>query len=138
MKKKVIILTIICAVPAFLLGHVLWPDPVGAPMLTGIQLASLMSIAALEAIAFGLGVSFVVFGRSLLRGVPSELARHRNATFWSVAWTLVSWWPHDNMHRANGMMNVWGLIRIEYIFHLTLIICAFIIASYFIRTIRAR
>ncbi len=137
-KTKIILLTVACAIPAFLLGRVIWPDPMDAPQLAGIQIAGFMLIAALEALAFGAGVSFICFGRKLLRNAPSARARHARLAFSAIAWTLVSWWPHDNMHRANGMMNAWGLLRIEYIFHLTLIISAFIIASYFIRTLRAR
>lgn len=135
MKRKLIIITLVCAVSAFLLGRVIWPDSSDVPMLSGIQFASLVFISGLEALAFGAGISFIIFGRSLIKRLPSESSRHRNLAFWSIAWTLVSWWPHDNMHRANGITNVWGLIKIEYLFHLTLIICAFIIASYFIRTI---
>ena len=50
--------------------------------------------------------------------------------FFSAAWGLVSWWPHDNMHRVMMMGDYWGLIRLEYGFHLTLIIAGVLIASY--------
>ena len=40
---------------------------------------------------------------------------------------MVSWWPHDNLHLHNGM-DLQGLPFIEYGFHVTLIIAAFVLA----------
>jgi len=137
-RTKVILLALVCAIPAFLLGRIIWPDPVDAPSLTAIQTLLFIIVSAVEAIAFGLGVSFIAFGNRLLKNAAPDLSRHASWAFWAIAWTLVSWWPHDNMHRSNGMMNVWGLLRIEYIFHISLIASALIIASYFLRTLRQK
>jgi hypothetical protein len=54
------------------------------------------------------------------------------AAFLSIAWFLVNWWPHDNLHRVNGQ-DFGGLPRIEYAFHLTLEIAGALLALYFFR-----
>ena len=118
--------TVIAAVGSFLLSRVLWPDVAGMPMPDGAQLPLLIGVGAIESIAFGIGVSFLIFGWKFMIG--------RSASDWlvffSAAWGLVSWWPHDNMHRVMMMGDYWGLIRLEYGFHLTLIIAGVLIASY--------
>jgi hypothetical protein len=48
----------------------------------------------------------------------------------SAAWLLISWWPHDNLHRTMMMGDYWQLIRIEWAFHFTLIVAGVIVASY--------
>jgi hypothetical protein len=130
MKTKFIVTTIVLAIPAFLLGRMIWPDVPGAMAPLGIQLPLFMFISALEAVAFGIGVSFVIYGWSLVKRVMPADAHGAKLVFVSIAWLLVSWWPHDNMHRANGM-DMAGLLRIEYIFHLTLIVASAIVAYYF-------
>ncbi len=53
------------------------------------------------------------------------------AMFISIAWFLISWWPHDKLHAFNKTLE--GLLFIEYGFHLTLLIGGCILAYCFIR-----
>jgi hypothetical protein len=39
----------------------------------------------------------------------------------STVWLLGNWWVHDALHIVNGM-NPTGLLKIEYGFHVTLIL----------------
>lgn len=129
MRTKFIITAIVFALPAFFLGRVFWPDPADAISPVGIQLALLVFLSILEALLFGAGVSFLAFGWPMVR----QLTVNRfwtTAVFLAITWSLISWWPHDNMHRANGE-NIWGLIRIEFIFHFTLYVVAIILARFF-------
>jgi len=135
MKTKIIATTICCALPALLLGRIIWPDPMGMIQPTTAQFIPLAFVAISEALLFGLGVSFVFFGWPLLRNVNPAWKKLTLATFISISWMLLAWWPHDNMHRSNGM-DINGLIRIDLLFHVTLIIAAVIIAKYFIVTIK--
>jgi len=125
-KYGPLVVTIVAAVGSFLLSHVLWPDPVGAMAPMGLQLPLFIGIAVAESLAFGAGVAFLIFGFSFMHGRGAGAW----AAFLATAWLLVSWWPHDNMHRVNGMTDYNGLLRIEYTFHVTLIIAGFILASY--------
>jgi len=126
-------LTVLAAgVPAFLLARVIWPDGAGAPAPPLPVLPVFIAISALEALLFGVGVAFVIFGR---RWLPSDSSRLATASFAAVAWSLLSWWPHDNFHRVTH--DFYGLAGIEIGFHLTLIASILVIAAYFIRTLRA-
>ena len=127
---KVVIITLVFAIPAFLLGRVIWPPD---PMLstpTSMQLPFFIFLSALEAITFGLGVSFIIFVGPMIKLVPTEWRTKAWWSFMALTWLLVSWWPHDNLHQHNGM-NLQGLLYIEYGFHLTLIIAGFILAYSF-------
>jgi hypothetical protein len=127
MRKQVIVLiTVALAIPAFVMSRVIWPDPPGAAPPPPGLLPWLMVPAVFEALAFGAGVVFLVAaGRALMRHPADRLSV---AACVSAAWTLVSWWPHSNMHRANTTLE--GLVLIDWVFHLTLIVGAAVIGTY--------
>ena len=52
-----------------------------------------------------------------------------------IAWSLVNWWAHDGFHRVTGL-NYEGLIRIEYGFHVTLIVGGILAAYFFLSVAR--
>ena len=118
------------AVITFLLGRVIWPDMPGAPMPSADQLPFFMFLSALESVAFGVGVGFLIFGWPYVMRAKAQERNSAVAALLAITWMLVSWWPHDNMHRVNGM-DMGGLLRIEYIFHFTLIASSFIVAYFF-------
>jgi hypothetical protein len=68
---KVLILILVVTVPAFLLGHVIWHPFEMAP--SPGMMPFFMVVSFFEALALGLGVSFLLFGLPLVRSVPSEL-----------------------------------------------------------------
>jgi hypothetical protein len=118
-------------VAAFLLGRVIWQDAPGAAGPPTTVLPIFVLVSALEALLFGVGVAFVIFGRRWLDADRSKLAI---AAFIAIAWTLVSWWPHDNFHRVTH--DWYSLAAIEVGFHVTLIAAIAVIAAYFLRTLR--
>jgi hypothetical protein len=118
---------------AFLLSRILWPDPVGAATPPPSVLPIFIAISALEALLFGAGIAFIVFGRRYLAADGSNFG---TAAFIAIAWSLVSWWPHDNLHRVTHDWT--GLAAIEVGFHVTLILSILIIGTYFLRSLRAR
>ena len=117
-------------IAAFALGRVIWPDPVGAATPPTSLLPVFIGVSALESLLFGVGVAFVVFGRSWLAADRSKLAL---AAYVAVAWSLLSWWPHDNLHRVTHDWS--GLAAIEIGFHVTLIAAILVIAAYLRRTL---
>jgi hypothetical protein len=125
-KTFLIASTIVAAVGTFLLSRVIWPDIAGMPMPIGTQLPFLIGVSAIESIAFGIGVAFLISLWPYMHG--------RGTGDWlvllSATWLLISWWPHDNLHRTMAMGDYWQLIRIEWAFHFTLIIAGVIVASY--------
>lgn len=132
MRNKIIAVTVLFAVPAFIFGKIIWPpDPMG-PTPTSAQLPLFIFLAFMEALTFGLGISFLFFGWPMLRKVSEDSRNLAKLTFASIAWLLISWWPHDNMHIHNGM-DLNGLLVIEYLFHFSLMLAGIILAYSFLR-----
>jgi hypothetical protein len=132
---KVLGVTVVVAVPAIILGPIVWPPAEGGPEPTAGQLPFFIFLAAMESILLGLGVSFLIFGLPLVRrfAVGSELRAW--AMYLAIGWLLVSWWPHDNLHIHVGN-DMQGLLYIEYGFHVTLMICGLIVAFGFLQFLR--
>ena len=133
-STKVILVTAAGALPSFLLSGTIWPDVAGAASPTPNQLPFFIFLSMLESVAFGLGIAFLVWGWR----VVSNASQHKKSAlsaYASIAWLLISWWPHDNMHRVNGE-DMAGLLRIEYMFHFTLIVAAALVAWHFVRSAR--
>jgi hypothetical protein len=53
----------------------------------------------------------------------------------SIAFLLVSWWPHINLHNTNGF-DLQGLLYIDYGFHIPLMISGAIVAYGFLNLFR--
>jgi hypothetical protein len=112
-------ITLVVGAVAFVLGPVIWPpSPDIHP--TPAQLPYLIVLSIIEALAFGFGIAFIVYGRRLIKGLTEGVGKAAAAMHGSLSWLLVSWWPHDNMHIHNAL-NINGLIVIDYVFHLTVI-----------------
>ena len=124
---KVALVTALFAVPAMALGQVIWPPAPGSPEPSDGQLPFFIFLSVFEAVAFGLGISFLLFGFPALLRLARGSRLRAWAMYLSVGWFLVSWWPHDNLHLHNGM-DLQHLLYIEYGFHVTLIIAAVVLA----------
>ena len=122
---KVALVTALFAVPAMALGQVIWPPAPGSPEPSAGQLPFFIFLSVFEAVAFGLGISFLLFGFPALLRLARGSRLRAWAMYLSVGWFLVSWWPHDNLH--NGL-DLQHLLYIEYGFHVTLIIAAVVLA----------
>ncbi len=124
---KVALVTALFAVPAMALGQVIWPAHPGNPEPSAGQLPYFIFLSVFEAVAFGLGISFLMFGFPALLRLARGSRLRAWAMYLSVGWFLVSWWPHDNLHLHTGL-DLQGLLYIEYGFHVTLIIAALVLA----------
>lgn len=119
------------------LGAALWPPHEGGADPTGAQLPLLVVVGVVEALAFGLGAAFLVFGRDLLAKAPGATKGWATAAYVAIAWGLVSWVPHSSMHISNAPEDFGRLILIEYLFHVTLIAAAGVVAMFFVRVLQA-
>ena len=124
---KVALVTALFAVPAMALGQVIWPPAPGNPEPTAGQLPFFLLLALFEALTFGLGVSFLLFGFVPLRRALGGSSWRTWAAYLAIGWFLVSWWPHDNLHIHNGS-DLQGLLYIEYGFHVTLMLAGLVLA----------
>ena len=137
---KVLLVAIPVAALALPVGQMLWPaveavDAASgdhhAPVATGLQIGLFIVYSAIEAIFFGLGIAFIAFGLPLVRKATGESRRLTWGVYLSLAWLMVSWLPHGGMHRSMGD-NLDLLIAVEYIFHVSSMICAAIIGYAFV------
>ncbi|MGH7273459.1 MAG: hypothetical protein ACREIQ_03225 [Nitrospiria bacterium] len=135
-RVKVLITTLVLGITAFLaapngpLGAFWAPHP-SVPEATGVQIPLFVIQGVVEALAFGLGVSFLIFGYPLVKAIGPASAAMTRAAHLSIAWFLINWWPHDSLHIHNGL-ELNGLLAIEYGFHITLIIGGLILAYFFL------
>jgi hypothetical protein len=132
---KISLLTLAMTVAALLLQPILWPPAPGIPSPVGVQLALFIGLAVLSALTFGAGVSFLIFGWPAVRRATALANIPAWPVYLAIGWSLVSWWPHNNLHLANGD-NLSGLLAIEYGFHVSLYITGLIVAWFFLATLR--
>ena len=128
---KVLVVTLLAGVSAFILGPVIWPPAEGSPSPTAAQIPFLLFLNLVQATVLGLGVSFLVFGLPVMRRVSPDSKVRAWAMYLSIAYLMVSWWPHINMHVHNGPDDLQGLIYIDYLFHLPSMIAALVLAYCF-------
>ena len=125
------ITTLIVGVAAFLATPAIRPGAAGVEA-SAVQMPLLVFLVATEALGFGLGVAFVLFGwPRLLKNAGSPRARTL-AVCASVAWLLISWWPYDSL-RSYFAEDAQGLLYVEYGFHVTLIVCGIVLAYSLLR-----
>jgi len=139
---KVLVLTVVLAILAFLAGPngplgTFWAPSPEEPQPVGTQLALFILLKIAEALTFGLGISFLMFGYPVARAIAPASKSLTRAAHLSIAWLLFSWWPHDSLHIHNGM-DLNGLLAIEYGFHVTLMIAGMILAYFFLTIVRQR
>ena len=133
---KVLAVTVLCTIAALVLDPILWQRAEGMPEPSAGLLPFFIVLSVIEAITFGLGVSFLVFGLSLVRRVAGGSGLLPWATYLSIGWLSISWWPHDNFHQSVAMGDMRGLLYIEYGFHVTLILAGLIVAYFFLSSLR--
>ena len=132
---KASMITVLFGVPAFVLGPVIWPPAAHGPELSAAQLPFAIAIFAIEALGFGLGISFLALGLPAVRRAAQGSRTRTWAMYLSIGWLLVSWWPHDNLHMHVGE-DPQGLLFLTYGFHLTLLLSGLILAISFLSTMR--
>lgn len=80
--------------------------------------------------AFGFGVSFLIWIMPKLQHIKGHVWLNSKAVGLSIAWLLLSWWPHDRLHLSN-YESIHSFLYIEYGFHIPTIIAIFVVAYYF-------
>ena len=122
------------------LGKVLWPPADTPAEPEGATLVALMAVGFIEVVAFGLGVTFLAFGRKRVQDLTMTRGAYATAVWLAIAWMLVNWVPHTALHMSVGNLltpsDFAGLAGIEYGFHLTLIIAGALLMHACYRTTR--
>lgn len=123
----VVLIVVLVALPATILGPIIWPRATLDTTPTAAQLAALITLSVGDALFLGIGVAFLIFGYPMLRRVSADSRLRAWAMYLCVGFLLVSWWPHLNMHASNGD-SLSGLLFIDYTFHLPLEITGVVLA----------
>ncbi len=134
----VLVLTLIIAVPAFLLNPIIWSPAPGGPAPTAAQIPYLIALDVMQAVFLGLGVAFLFFGLPIMRSISPDSKTRAWAMYLSIAYLMISWWPHIGMHVHNSPDNLQGLIYIDYLFHVPLMIAGAVLAYCFFSLVRRR
>jgi hypothetical protein len=134
---KVAIVTALVAVPAFLMGPVVFPPADIGVEPTAAQIAHFLFLAVGDALLLGLGISFLLFEFPVMRRVSPDSKLRAGAMYLSIGYLMDSWWPHLNLHAFNGM-NLGGLLLIDYFFHLPLEVAGVLRALSFVSLMRSR
>lgn len=129
------LITVVFAAVTFGLGRQIWPTPVGAVEPPSGLVPFFIGLSAVESVLFGLGVCFILFGYRRVARADQPLWLSY-ATYLAVSWLMLSWWPHDNLHRTTLAGNWTGLLAIDYGFHLTLMASIVIVAVFVYRALR--
>ena len=138
-RIKVVAVTLIAAVLAMVVGPILWPtsDPPLFPEPTATQLPFFIVLQVVTCLTFGLGVSFLLFGLSVVRRVSADSKLRAWLMYLSIGWLLISWWPHGHLHQHNGD-DMQGLLYIDYGFHVAPMLAGLIVAYCFLSLTRER
>ncbi|OGC58292.1 hypothetical protein A3A70_03325 [candidate division WWE3 bacterium RIFCSPLOWO2_01_FULL_42_11] len=119
-----------------ILSPVLWPPAEGVTLPSLTQLPFFMFLVGVESFTFALGVVFLMKGRPLIERLTEGSKLRGQLMYFSIAWQLMSWLPHDGFHRSIGM-DITGLLFLEYAFHLTLIMSSMVIAYCFFKPLES-
>ncbi len=133
---RVLLVTLLVTIPAFILGPIIWSPAESSPSPTATQIPFLLFLNLVQATVMGLGVSFLAFGLPAIRRISPDSKVRAWAMYLSIAYLMVSWWPHINMHVHNGPDNLQGMIYIDYLFHLPSMIAALVLAYCFFSLLR--
>jgi hypothetical protein len=126
---KWIVVIVIFTLASFFVTPLIWPNP--ADMIpTPSQLPFFILLSVIESLSFGIGVAFLLFGYPVVKKAVPSSKKLALFTYLAIAWLIISWWPHDNLHKVNGM-NLQGLLYIEYGFHVSLILTGVFLAYIF-------
>ena len=133
-KYVVLALVFLGTAASIPIGFAIWPPAAGTP--PSQVLPFFMIVSLFEGAAFALGVAFLVFGGRVL-GAGERWTWLTSATYVGIGWLLMSWWPHDGLHRSGFGRTFVGLATIDVAFHTTVILATAAVTVFFIRAIRS-
>ena len=107
-RGKVVLIAGVLGIVTMVLGLILWPVAEGSAQPTSGQLVFFIALEAIQCLALGLGVSFLLFGSPLVRRVSPNSRLIAWAMYLSIGWLLASWWPTATCTRW------WGRIFRDY------------------------
>jgi hypothetical protein len=115
------------------LGAFWAPNP-HIPAPTGGLVPFFIVLGLFDAFSLGAAISFLIFGYPLVASLGASSRGWTFAAYLAIAWVLGNWWAHDSLHIHNGF-DLIPLLRIEYGFHVTLMIAGAVLAVFFVKAL---
>ncbi|WP_322756442.1 AMP-binding enzyme [Frankia sp. Cas3] len=128
-----LVLAGVVALVAFLTTDVFWPGSTDLSVVPQTWFRRLFTgLYVAEFLSFGLGISFLLFGRRRLTrlGRPSWLTTLAHL---SIVWLLAAWWPQDNFYRLAAKTDWARQAALVYGFNITLMIAAAVLVVFAVR-----
>ncbi len=113
-----------------------WAPAAGTPQPTGVLLSLFILLNLIQAVAFGGGIAFLLFGYEQVSGIAPASPLLTRAAHLSIAWLLINWFPHSSLHMHLGETDLASVAVVEYAFHLTAIIAGGILALFFSKVVQ--
>ena len=132
-RARVGIVVVVVGGIAFGLTRVIFPLPPNMPAPPSGLLPYFVFLDVVADLLFGLGIAFLVFGYPLMRRA-GQTAGVTVGAYASIAFLLLNWWPHANLHMVTGL-DFNKILWIDYAFHLPLFVSAAVVAFFFVRTV---
>src|SRR5262249_53111221 len=118
------------AVVALFLNGVLWPTSTDTSAVPQPWAFWFHVLYGCEAIAFGMGVTFLIKGWWTVARLGRARVRSHVAHLATV-WLLAAWWPQDNLYRVSSRTDWPRQAALVYGFNVTLIIAAAVLVWFF-------
>jgi hypothetical protein len=121
---KTLAILLLIAIPIFTTVSLNTFSSLEVTNINEIQGLFFVILSLIEALVFEAGVLSLFLVRPIISKLPNQsIRKYAKMVYYALLWLLMSWWPHDWAH-AHNLIGTWGLIRIEYAFHLTSMIAA--------------
>ena len=104
---KVLLVTLLFGVPAFILAPRIWPMSSDWPTPTSQQFPFFVLIAVFDSLTFGLGIAFLLFGRPIVQRIANESGMLAWVLYIIIAFMLLSWQApvRDSAARVNEILG---------------------------------
>ncbi len=137
LTKNLKLLFIAITIFSLPLGKLIWKPASDLPMPTMAQLPFFAFLALVESAALAAGVIFYILINAQIKKLKESEQKRYSIMAGCIAWSLLNWWMHDNLHMHNGT-DIVGLLYIEYIFHISLMTTAGILAYNFYKLVEEK
>ena len=135
MRLKAAAITVCAGAACLALTRVLWPFSPGMAVPPTSLLPLFIALNVISCLLFGAGVAFASFGYPMLRRARQKRGLTLGA-YLSIAFLLLNWWPHSNLHAVVGM-DFSKVVLIDYGFHVPLMAAGVVTALFFMRALAA-
>lgn len=103
------------------LGATIWPQDETQPEPPQWSLPLFLLLFVSEAAVSAFGVAYLFLGWRVTRGMMPERPGLAKAVHASIAFLLIQWWPHGNLH-ISVPFSFGSILAIDYAFHVPIMV----------------